>query len=467
MAPPQRGVYPNRTLNLRSIAAIGYDMDYTLVHYRVSEWEQRAFQHAVEHLAGLGWPTDGLVFHPETVIRGLVIDTERGNLLKATRFGYVIRAAHGTRLLDYGALRTAYSGTFVDLGEERYEFMNTLFSLSEASLYAQLVDRLDEGLLPHGVGYDDLYRTVREAIDRSHADGYLKREILADPERFIVLDPDVVLTLLDQRHAGKQLMLITNSDWAYADEVMSYAFDRYLPRGTRWRSLFDVVIVSAGKPGFFTSSDPLYAVVDEERALLRPHRGPIEPGTAFFGGNARLVEESLGLSGDEILYVGDHLFGDVHFSKALLRWRTALVLRELESEIGALISFLPKQRRLDELMARKGELERELAALRVAAQRERVGYAPPQVDDAADRAERLRIELSRLDDEIAPLAIEAGRLRNSVWGPLMRAGVDKSLFARQVERYADIYTSRVSNLLYPGPFAIFRTHRLALPHDPS
>ena len=30
-----RGVFCNRTLNLRSIRAIGYDMDYTLVHYHV------------------------------------------------------------------------------------------------------------------------------------------------------------------------------------------------------------------------------------------------------------------------------------------------------------------------------------------------------------------------------------------------------------------------------------------------
>ncbi len=37
-----RGVYCNRTLNLRSIRAIGYDMDYTLIHYHVEEWERRA-----------------------------------------------------------------------------------------------------------------------------------------------------------------------------------------------------------------------------------------------------------------------------------------------------------------------------------------------------------------------------------------------------------------------------------------
>ena len=48
----------------------------------------------------------------------------------------------------------------------------------------------------------------------------------------------------------------------------------------------------------------------------------------------------------------------------------------------------------------------------------------------------------------------------------MRAGADKSLFARQVERYADIYTSRVANFLEPGPYAMLRAGRLEMPHDP-
>ena len=39
------GLFCNRTLNLRSIQAIGYDMDYTLIHYRMSEWENRAYDH--------------------------------------------------------------------------------------------------------------------------------------------------------------------------------------------------------------------------------------------------------------------------------------------------------------------------------------------------------------------------------------------------------------------------------------
>jgi len=43
-------IFGNRTLNLRSIKAIGYDMDYTLIHYRVEEWERTAFNYTLDRL---------------------------------------------------------------------------------------------------------------------------------------------------------------------------------------------------------------------------------------------------------------------------------------------------------------------------------------------------------------------------------------------------------------------------------
>ena len=43
LPPAGRRIFCNRTLNLRGIEAIGFDMDYTLVHYHVHVWEQRAY----------------------------------------------------------------------------------------------------------------------------------------------------------------------------------------------------------------------------------------------------------------------------------------------------------------------------------------------------------------------------------------------------------------------------------------
>ncbi len=464
---PEHGIFVNRTINLRSIKAIGYDMDYTLVHYHVNEWEATAFSHAKANLLAMGYPVAEIEFDPKNVIRGLAIDLEEGNLVKATRFGYVIRASHGTAFLSYEDARRSYSGTMVDLAEDRFEFINTLFSLSEASLFAQLVDLMDAGQIEKRIGYRGLYQAVVSSLDGAHNDGTLKRDIVDDPERFIDPDPDGVLALVDQFNAGKRLMLITNSEWEYTVRIMEYAFDPYLPEGMSWRDLFEAIIVSADKPSFFTADKQLYKVVDEDAALLRPHIGKIEPGSVFYGGCATQIENFLELSGDEILYVGDHLFGDVHFSKALLRWRTALILRELESEVAGLRGFRADELKLESMMAQKSALETEMSAVRLALQRDRLGYAPPPdgVDYEKGRLDELRSQIAALDDEITPLAIAASRLRNEAWGPLMRSGIDKSLFARQVEKYADCYTSRVANLVNVSPFALLRASRVDLPHD--
>ena len=200
--PSDRRIYVNRTINLRSIKAIGYDMDYTLVHYFVGEWESRAFAHAKEKLLELGYPAEDIRFDPTKVIRGLAIDLEEGNLVKATRFGYVIRAAHGTSFLSYDDVRKTYAGTLVDLAEDRFEFMNTLFSLSEASLFAQLVDLMDAGRIERGEGYRGLYQAVIKSLDGAHREGSLKQDILDAPDRFIDPDPAGVLALVDQFHAG-------------------------------------------------------------------------------------------------------------------------------------------------------------------------------------------------------------------------------------------------------------------------
>ncbi|MFH1500004.1 MAG: 5'-nucleotidase domain-containing protein, partial [Verrucomicrobiota bacterium] len=170
----------------------------------------------------------------------------------------------------------------------------------------------------------------------------------------------------------------------------------------------------------------------------------------------------------EILYVGDHLYVDVRVTKDILRWRTALLVRELEREVAESADAAPDQVRLDELMAEKAALEFEQARARLELQRRQHRYGPPPSRPVAaleGRQVELRLRLERLDQEIAPLAASLGRLFNATWGPLMRTGGEKSHLAWQVERFADVYTSRVSNFLYPTPFAYLRSPRGTLPHE--
>ncbi|GMV11814.1 MAG: HAD-IG family 5'-nucleotidase [Polyangiaceae bacterium] len=461
---PERRIFCNRTLNLRSIRAVGFDMDYTLVHYKTEVWERRAWERARARLLERGWPVGNLQFDPSFVILGLILDLELGNLVKASRFGYVMRAQHGTTPIDFERQRELYSRVSVELREPRWVFLNTLFSLSEALLYAQCVDLLDQGALEPGMGYAELYKVVRAAVDRIHAEGDLKAEIARAPDGFVELDPELGRCLLDLKQSGKKLLLVTNSEWSYTTSMMRYALDPFLPKGTSWRELFDVTVVMARKPDFFTAQSPMFEVVDET-GLLRPVSEGMQQGRAYLGGNARMLEAHLGLSPEEILYVGDHLYSDVHVTKDLLRWRTTLVVRDIEQEILAVEAFRPKQSELSRLMAEKERVEHLYSTLRLAL--ERLEHQDSGADPARlrERLHEAKSRLGTLDARIAPLAEEAGSLFNERWGLLMRAGLDKSYLARQLERYADAYTSRVSNFLAYTPYVYLRAPRVSLPHD--
>src|SRR5262249_71046 len=151
-------------------------------------------------------------------------------------------------------------------------------------------------------------------------------------------------------------------------------FDPFLPGGMTFRDLFDVLIVSARKPDFFFQKAPLFEVASDD-GLLRPVLA-LREGGAFLGGHAGLVEAHLGLSGDEIRYVGDRLYGDVKASKSVLRWRTALIVRELEGEIAVEEEALASDERLSGLMRDKERIEHAVARLKLELQRLREGYGP-------------------------------------------------------------------------------------------
>ena len=125
---------------------------------------------------------------------------------------------------------------------------------------------------------------------------------------------------------------------------------------------------------------------------------------------------------------------------------------------------------LSDLMREKEQLEWQSYQLRIRLQRRKNGYGPVPPEDEASlsaKLSELRQAIEQLDQRIGPMAAESGRAHNPRWGLMLRAGNDKSQLARQLERYADVYTSRVSNLLYATPFAYLRSRRGSLPHDPT
>jgi HAD superfamily 5'-nucleotidase-like hydrolase len=511
---PQRGVYCTRALDMRSIKAIGYDMDYTLIDYKMELFEERVYHYSKESLLKKGFPVEGLSFNHERVVRGLVIDTQLGHLLKVDRFGFVRRAMHGKRMLSKAEIDEDYGGSLpVDLREARWVFLNTLFSVSEGCLYAQLVERLDSGQLleeskpPFDAAkcstYEQLYRAVSKALFKAHVQGRMKAEVMSEPLRFINVDPAYCRTLLDQRASGKKLALITNSDWVYTSTMMQATYEPFLPSTMRWMDLFDVIVVSACKPEFFSDARrPVYEIATSEGYLREGFEFREGKNNAFAGGHARLLERCFSLSGSQVLYVGDHLFSDVNLAKRGLAWRTCLVLQELEEEMRGLAAGQQDAQKLTRLL-RKKDLQAAYAnhlRLRLvhtgsaahdnatrdpaadahgdpSAAAARLAASSSSGLEVGDTSERERLErvLEQLEQQLAVSEAEIetaiaqeGSHVNQFWGYMSRAGfADKSHLMRQIEKYADIYTSRVSNLLPYTPYKQFLCQRQSLAHSTS
>jgi len=475
--PHAARIFVNRNLKMAQVRAIGFDMDHTLAIYHGEEFERLAFEAARRKLVDLkGYPEEVLAFPYEHrfVIRGLVVDKEHGNILKMDRHHYVSRVYHGKTPLSDADRKELYQGRKIPLSIPRFASVDTLFSLPEVALYALLVDLCDRR--DACADYARLYDDVRECVDLSHQDGSIKDVIQAAPERYVRPDENLSLTLDKFRRHAKKLFLLTNSEPAYTDVVMGFLLSGKLPRYDVWRDYFDLIMVSSRKPKFFVSDEPF-------RHVEGPRENePVDPHARvkfLAGGNASALEARIGAHGDEILYFGDHTYGDILRSKSTLGWRTAMILSELEQEIeaGRLAERFAREvwnaeRSLDRLLSDRDLLEIELASIekRIA---ERSG-GRDELERSREQITELKEGLRELDRRIrrAERRLEIGSaageaIYNPYWGPIFKNGTIQSRFAAQLTRFACIYTSRASNFFYYPVRKFFKPHRELLPHDLS
>ncbi|MFH1729382.1 MAG: HAD-IG family 5'-nucleotidase [Pseudomonadota bacterium] len=445
-------IYTNRVLDFKKIKAIGFDMDYTLVRYNSKMFETMAYHEMLKKLVEIkNYPGQILEFKfdYDKVIKGLVIDKKLGNLLKLSLFGKVKKCYHGSLQLFYKDTSKIYRELSVDVREERYESIDTTFSISASSLYLQLVDFIDSNsnlFSDYKPNYADLAMDIFQMIDLAHIDGSLKDKVKKNTEKYIIKDENLVKVLEKLKASGKSLQIITNSDYHYTKLLMDYTINSFLDKNRTWLDIFDLVITQSEKPSFFTSNRK-FLKVNISDASMTNHFGNLESGV-FQGGNSVSVEKYLGLKGDEILYLGDHIYGDVVTLKKSCNWRTALVVEEIAEEINAINKGQKNHEMITKLMIEKEALEQLLFK---------------KQSDAESNA--IFKKVKNIDEKISSLIVEYEKNFNKFWGPLMRAGQEPSRIANQIERYACIYMSKVSDLIDYSPRHYFRPKRRPLPHE--
>lgn len=485
-APHTRRVFTNRDLAFESMKAVGFDMDYTLGIYNQPALEALSVEICVQKLIAKGHPArlEQIQADPEFAVRGLVVDKEQGNVLKMDRHGYVGRAYHGRTLLPRVERKAVYRAQRVGQERERFARVDTLFALPEVTLFAALVEMVEQhpkDWSGHPPTFAEIWTDVREAIDEAHRDDTIKSRIKADPAAYFLKDPDLAPTLHKLRSAGKKLFLLTNSYYPYTAAVMSYLLDDEMSIYDDWTRYFDWMIVGSQKPNFFVADRPFIEIDRRTQQHVGKPRPEPQKGKIYEGGNREGLENAVGVHSDEILYVGDHIYGDIVTSKKTASWRTVLVVDDLEHELEVQHAYDLSLREIDALAEIRNEITEQLFAekhkVRVLERLEGEDLGG-EGDDSVALAETLRVTLgevrARLErlqhhrDELEGVlerrTLTVDRAFNQYWGSVFAERLNTSLYGAQVEGYACLYTSRVSNFLYVSPSRYFHAPAGRMPH---
>uniref|UniRef100_A0A4W4GHP2 5'-nucleotidase, cytosolic II, like 1 n=1 Tax=Electrophorus electricus TaxID=8005 RepID=A0A4W4GHP2_ELEEL len=417
-------VFINKSVNLGNIKCYGFDMDYTLAIYKSPEYESLGFEMLRDRLVSIGYPHELLRYTYDSTFptRGLVYDTAYGNLLKVDSHGNVLVCTHGFTYLRGTCLcreevHQYYPNQFIQRDDtERFYILNTLFNLSETYLYACLVDFFTDCSryqnyqlgFKHGdlfMSFKSMFQDVRDAMNFLHDTGSLKERTLKNLDKYVIRDPRIPLFLERIKEVAK-VFLATNSNYNYTEAILKYLLDAppdsKSPRKS-WRSFFDLVVVDTQKPLFFGEGTVLRQVdMDTGKLRIGTYTGHLHHGTVYSGGSSDIICDLLDVKGKEILYVGDHIFGDILKSKKRQGWKTFLVVPELANELR--------------VWTDNSIMFEELRQLDI----------------------KLKITYT--------MELGYGKM-----GSLLRYGSIKTLFASQLLRYADLYAvSCLSLLQYPS-----------------
>jgi HAD superfamily 5'-nucleotidase-like hydrolase len=452
-------VYVNRTLNLKRIRYLGLDMDHTLIRYNAHEFEKLSHTVIKEKLVKNSQYPKLLLelpFNYDLAIRGLVIDRQKGNTLKLNRHSAIRASYHGLKPIDFKMQQKIYKSTYIDLSDVEYLAVDTSFSISLATIFSQIVDLKEAHPGIAFPDYSTIANDVLNALDEAHRDGSLKDTVKRELQKYIIKDASVVAGLEKFKKHGKKIFIVTNSDFHYTKLLLDYAITPFLKDHKSWLDLFEFVITSAQKPRFF-HDDLKYLHVNPADGTMTNLGDHLIPGV-YQGGSAQVFTRDLGLEGDEILYIGDHIYGDILRLKKDCGWRTAMVIEELADEVSGNKKAEPTNVEIDLLMKKKEPHEDEFTDIMT---KKTDGIPVP----SEAKLEALQKQTTEIDAQISALIKKQQGLYNQHWGQLMRAGNEESYFAYQVDRYACVYMAKLGDLLELSPRTYFRAPRRPLAHE--
>ncbi|XP_028415649.1 5'-nucleotidase domain-containing protein 2-like [Dendronephthya gigantea] len=445
----EKSVFANNELSLRDIAVYGFDYDYTLAHY-TNELNNLIYQMSLEKLINeYSYPEElrTMTYDPEFVIRGLHIDINKGIMMKIDSYQNIMpgTAYRGYQQISEEDIHRYYRGTHIGNDQiiptrdnndrPRMRHMIDLFANSEATLMANVFEYFAQKNIEYDPAY--VFRDCQETVRKVHRSGQIGSTVEKDIGQYLHPNRELQEFLQSLLESGKQTFLITNSDFNFVNKGMIHML------GETWMELFDVVITSARKPSFYLRTDRPFRSLDSKGRKTWERVSHFHGGELYTEGNVEQFMKFTGWYGPKVLYFGDHVYSDLMGPILKHGWRTGAIIHDLEKEIK--ISNTEEFRRSVTWLL---SLQQLIEALQ---------------SDNSDEAYELLREWKR---ERYMLREELKNMFNPQFGSVFRTYHNPSYFTRRLVRFADIYSSSISNLLNYSNDVTFYPRRQALPHEP-
>jgi len=450
-------VYSNSYVDLGRVDTVGFDYDYTLVTYTNALLEliyDMALNRLVqEKQYPLEMLDEKMKFDPKYSIRGLAVDRNTAWICHLSYTHKVAVAWEGRKKVSRQRLMEEYTGKRALLPKERKKRLkplNDLFSMAECCLIADTVQFFKDKNIPFCArnAVDD----ILSVIGSTHISGDFHRIVAANPAKYLEPKRNLRSVLEKLKKSGKRLIFVSNSPFWYVDAGMKYMLD------DKWRDMWDVCIVSAGKPRFYTDNSRPFREVSQSSGRIKfKNIEKFEPGEVYtegclreltkcidwnFVSNDNVPENDLehitaggggSLVSPNVLYIGDSLFADLVDAKREFGWTTAAVTPEVDFEL--------KMQTKNEYILAQQTIALLLNALRM-------------IQDDLGSGERTKQDLALMDSlerMISGWRDEQANLLENSFGSVFRARHTPSLFAHSLRRYCDLYMSDVSDIANYSP----------------
>ncbi|XP_065223203.1 5'-nucleotidase domain-containing protein 3 isoform X2 [Planococcus citri] len=442
------GVFACNQLDLSEIQVYGFDYDYTLACYKPAmgyilyNLGRDLLVNKYKYPVGIS----ELEYDPSFAVRGLHYDIEKGILMKLDSFLQIeLRCVYKglTKIPENEVLKLYKSRKvpikFIDtnlqskhVAPKMYQLAD-LFSVPEMSLLCNISEYFEQNQIHYHP--EILFQDVKTCVGLSHVK--MHHLVSKDTQTFLEKNVELEEYLKTLLSVGKKLFLITNSPFRFVDNGMK------LLLGDKWEDYFDVIIVEARKPRFFTDeSRPLRIYDKTTHTNLWDKVTALRKGHIYYQGTINNLLELTGWKGPEVLYFGDHPYTDLADVTLEHGWRTGAILSELTHEIRTLNTEKFKStcnwlQMLTQLIEEQQD---------------------SRLPDAAVHLAEWQMECNQLREL-------AKSLFNKQFGSVFRTHSSPTYFSRRLFRFADIYTSSVTNLMRRSVHHTFYPRRGVMPHE--